>query len=273
MYPTTELNLPSQELSEAIKAANTTTELYRNIVKTQKVQNPRWAIVGPGIWPNDVTSLAISHALGSEGLLYSVDPQGQEDQRVSEFVRPETYSVGGSAFLEEQFSEFRKHGISLSKFEWLGPKSHFGFIPPKASEIDGLADHSGIEFLESAVNEKQYLIDGVGTQIRAIKQKGIYVYQSEDPNKLRQIFGMPYEQWLSSQGLEVTTHTLKNDSVQIKVNKETITWLNEHKDEMNGYGKKPEQLWRFLKGNKLVFVPNDDAIWYPSKHVFVGQKK
>ena len=268
----TEHEISSQELREVVTSAKDTSQLYDRIIRFQNIEHPRWAIVGPHFLPNEATSLALSYALGPNGLLYSIDPQGGGDERQSRFASNNAYIVGGSIFLEKQLLEFKAHGIPLSQFKWLGGGSHFGNIPAEAQEIDGIVDHSGIEFLE-AVTSNDYLINGVRAQISALKSRGIYVYQSEDPNKLIKIFGMPYEQWLTEENLIVVTHTLSEDTVEIKMTEEALVWLGQHKQEANGHGNEASQLGRFVRGDELIFEPSEEAIWYPSKYVFVGQKQ
>jgi hypothetical protein len=226
----------------------------------------RTAIVGPFWLPNDSLSLQLTQAVGSHGLVYSIDPQGSRIPRKSN--GPWACGAGNSVRCKAQIDALRNAGVSLGQFEWLGPESSIEYIPDRAQSLDCIVDHGVLEFLGQFA-ERGYIDHGAQEIIQSLRVGGIWVHHG-DSDSSSDLLGISPVQWLVSQGMRVKTCQIEEDSYSIPVDIRVLPKV----DKLMSRGRLFKQIGLpvlFDYEHGAIIIPERKIHW-PRHYVIVAQK-
>lgn len=208
-------------ISDVLAHSRVSSDLYNGM----NLAGKRAAVIGPWYMPQDFVAFQIAHNLGPNGLLYSVDPQGDSSKKRK---RVEIIVGGGdSTKYGAQLRLLRNLGFPLAPFEWLGVDSSIAHIPYPAKNLDLIADHGTLEFVGLQASA-EYLRHGVEEIVRSLRVGGIWVHHSGTRTFLDCcVYSMrgieSYDSWFSRLGLRVVTKKIPYDAYAIPVSFDTAT--------------------------------------------------
>ncbi len=195
---------------EASREYNTTSDFYAQL----NLRGKTAAVIGPWYLPYDVVGLQLAYNLGREGLLYSVDPQG--DSATERLQEVQQCGAGSSTKYRDQLDRLRSYGLPLAPFQWLGSESRFTHIPLPSKSLDCVADHGTFEFLSTwtSLHNRRRSIEEV---VRTLRPGGIWIHHWHRKGFLslcHETFPLdtPFETWMHGLGLNVMYCRVENDT-------------------------------------------------------------
>lgn len=246
-----------------------TGQLYEWIAPT----GMRTAVIGPYFLPHDASALQLAYSVGEKGVVYSIDPQGDELNPRGLTELP--VGTGNSELYARQMEALRRAGFPLAPFVPLGRESSITRIPGPARELDLIADHASLEFINGRKTMGRARLS-VESIVDALRAGGLWIHHAGNKQFLdicheRSDADERFDDWAARLNIRVMMFEVKEDSYYFPATREMLTKLGKETifDQVD-FGDRPARKKYTLTDDMLGF--GEWGIAHPQHVIFVAQK-